>query len=211
MDSEQTNESNYIQSIKKTYEKQNKSQLQKIASLKIEISDLKEQLSNYDNLITENAHLNQELSKMYETLQTKNAIITEFQNLTKLSSQKFEKYISSNNQYQKELEKKNKKYSDLKTKFVPLNQQFNELKIEHEKLIENCKIQNENNSKKIEELNDNLIDLENKYKFLQDSNNKLLNDYKLSQNKIEELQNKILELNKFKNNFENIKIINFIF
>ena len=93
MDSEQTNESNYIQSIKKTYEKQNKSQLQKIASLEIEISDLKEQLSNYDNLITENAHLNQELSKMYETLQTKNAIITEFQNLTKLSSQKFEKYI----------------------------------------------------------------------------------------------------------------------
>ena len=89
MDSEQTNESNYIQSIKKTYEKQNKSQLQKIASLEIEISDLKEQLSNYDNLITENAHLNQELSKMYETLQTKNAIITEFQNLTKLSSQKF--------------------------------------------------------------------------------------------------------------------------
>ena len=93
MDSEQTNESNYIQSMKKTYEKQNKSQLQKIASLEIEISDLKEQLSNYDNLITENAHLNQELSKMYETLQTKNAIITEFQNLTKLSSQKFEKYI----------------------------------------------------------------------------------------------------------------------
>ena len=85
MDSEQTNESNYIQSMKKTYEKQNKSQLQKIASLEIEISDLKEQLSNYDNLITENAHLNQELSKMYETLQTKNAIITEFQNLTKLS------------------------------------------------------------------------------------------------------------------------------
>ena len=181
MESEQTNESNYVQSMKKTYEKQNKSQLQKIASLEIEISDLKEQLSNYDNVIAENARLNQELSKMYEALQTKNAIITEFQNLTKLSSQKFEKYIASNNQYQEALEKKNKKYSDLKTKFVPLNQQFNELKIEHDKLIENCQKQNENNSKEIIELKDTLIDLENKYKSLQDSNNKLINEYKLSQ------------------------------
>jgi len=205
MESEQTNESNYVQSMKKTYEKQNKSQLQKIASLEIEISDLKEQLSNYDNVIAENARLNQELSKMYEALQTKNAIITEFQNLTKLSSQKFEKYIASNNQYQEALEKKNKKYSDLKTKFVPLNQQFNELKIEHDKLIENCQKQNENNSKEIIELKDTLIDLENKYKSLQDSNNKLINEYKLSQSKIEELTNKILELNKYKNDFENIK------
>ena len=91
----------------------------KIETYENEISTLKTQI---DSLQQENQNLNKEISKLYETLNQKNIIIQQFQELIQESTNKFEKYISNHNQISLKLDKKNKKYSELKNKFLPLNE-----------------------------------------------------------------------------------------
>ena len=54
----------------------------------------------------------------------KNKIIVEFQNLTQVSSFKFENYINTNKLNQEALGKKNKKYEDLKSQFSRMHQKM---------------------------------------------------------------------------------------
>ena len=136
------NQESIISTLQKTIdnnEKLKKEQEYKIEELEEIITELEGKLSYLDNIITENNNLKFEINKLYDIIKTKNQLISEFEKLAEISTQKFETYINNDIKNKTELEKKNKKYSELKSKHIPLIQQFSELQNQYNKLIEDSK------------------------------------------------------------------------
>jgi hypothetical protein len=124
------NQESIISTLQKTIEnneKIKKQQEDKIEELEEIIKELEEKLTYLDNIISENNNLKFEINKLCEIIKTKNQLISEFEKLAEISTQKFETYINNDIKNKTELEKKNKKYSELKSKHIPLIQQISEL------------------------------------------------------------------------------------
>ena len=132
-----------LQTTIEKYEQANKEQIEKIVNLEEIITEMSQKLTSLENLANENSNLNYELNKQNELIQQKNKTISEFQELAKLSQIKFETFINNNNTNQNALNKKSQKYSDLKAKYLPLIQQYDNLEREHNKLISESKIEKE--------------------------------------------------------------------
>ena len=205
MDSNTENLINDLQNTISNYEKTNREQTAKIENLEEIIVEMNEKLSTLDNLIQENSNLNLELNQQNEMIQQKNKMISEFQELAKLSQIKFETFINNNNTNQNALNKKSQKYSDLKAKYLPLIQQYDNLEREHNKLISESKIEKESKEREIANLNEQLLDITSKYNLSMNDNQKLISEVEQSKNKESELNEKINNLNLIKIEFENVK------
>ena len=194
-----------LQTTIEKYEQANKEQIEKIVNLEEIISEMSQKLTSLENLANENSNLNYELNKQNELIQQKNKTISEFQELAKLSQIKFETFINNNNTNQNALNKKSQKYSDLKAKYLPLIQQYDNLEREHNKLISESKIEKESKEREIANLNEQLLDITSKYNLSMNDNQKLISEVEQSKNKESELNEKINNLNLIKIEFENVK------
>ena len=194
-----------LQTTIEKYEQANKEQIEKIVNLEEIISEMSQKLTSLENLANENSNLNYELNKQNELIQQKNKTISEFQELAKLSQIKFETFINNNNTNQNVLNKKSQKYSDLKAKYLPLIQQYDNLEREHNKLISESKIEKESKEREIANLNEQLLDITSKYNLSMNDNQKLISEVEQSKNKESELNEKINNLNLIKIEFENVK------
>ena len=194
-----------LQTTIEKYEQANKEQIEKIVNLEEIISEMSQKLTSLENLANENSNLNYELNKQNELIQQKNKTISEFQELAKLSQIKFETFINNNNTNQNALNKKSQKYSDLKAKYLPLIQQYDNLEREHNKLISESKIEKESKEREIANLNEQLLDITSKYNLSMNDNQKLISEVEQSKNKEIELNEKINNLNLIKIEFENVK------
>ena len=118
------NQESIISTLQKTIdnnEKLKKEQEYKIEELEEIITELEGKLSYLDNIITENNNLKFEINKLYDIIKTKNQLISEFEKLAENSTQKFETYMNIEIKNKTELEKRNKKYSELKSKHIQFN------------------------------------------------------------------------------------------
>ena len=194
-----------LQTTIEKYEQANKEQIEKIVNLEEIITEMSQKLTSLENLANENSNLNYELNKQNELIQQKNKTISEFQELAKLSQIKFETFINNNNTNQNVLNKKSQKYSDLKAKYLPLIQQYDNLEREHNKLISESKIEKESKEREIANLNEQLLDITSKYNLSMNDNQKLISEVEQSKNKESELNEKINNLNLIKIEFENVK------
>ena len=194
-----------LQTTIEKYEQANKEQIEKIINLEEIITEMSQKLTSLENLANENSNLNYELNKQNELIQQKNKTISEFQELAKLSQIKFETFINNNNTNQNALNKKSQKYSDLKAKYLPLIQQYDNLEREHNKLISESKIEKESKEREIANLNEQLLDITSKYNLSMNDNQKLISEVEQSKNKESELNEKINNLNLIKIEFENVK------
>ena len=194
-----------LQTTIEKYEQANKEQIEKIVNLEEIITEMSQKLTSLENLANENSNLNYELNKQNELIQQKNKTISEFQELAKLSQIKFETFINNNNTNQNALNKKSQKYSDLKAKYLPLIQQYDNLEREHNKLISESKIEKESKEREIANLNEQLLDITSKYNLSMNDNQKLISEVEQSKNKESELNEKINNLNLIKIEFENVK------
>ena len=160
---------NYINVLNRAIsnlEKINHSQELRINSQKEIIDELEQKLQEQENTITDNITLSNEVNRLNDIINEKNKIIAEFQNLAQVSSFKFESYINTNKLNQEALEKKNKKYEDLKSKFSLINQNNEELKKENERLLSSLDDKTNMNLNEISNLNDKLSDVKIKYNIL---------------------------------------------
>ena len=138
-------------------------------------------------------------------IQQKNKMISEFQELAKISQIKFETFMNNHTTNQNALNKKSKKYSELKAKYLPLTQQYDNLEREHNKLLSENKIHKETKEKEIANLNEQLMDFNSKFNIINQDNQKLLSEIEQCKNKETELNEKINGLNNVKFEYENVK------
>ena len=202
-------DSNYIEVLKKSlanFEKINRSQELKIQYQKDTIEELESKLQEQENELTDNVQLTNEVKRLNEIIIEKNRIIAEFQKLTQASTLKFESYINTNKQNQEALDKKSKKYEDLKSKYTPLTLKCNELEQQNSKLLFTLEEKTNMNIKEISNLNNQLSDVTIKYNILKEESEKLKNENSKLNFEINELRNNLSDMGRLNRENENSKI-----